>query len=107
MRNPTKRRSASVIVAVVGAVTLTMTIVLNRGRSPVDGAWFAIVITSFLVTLFAIIGVITFHVHVRWIARLKRGDKRLAQWSLTPAEWEQFRINDKAWRDTGLSLIHI
>jgi len=105
MRNPTKRRSASVVVAVVAAVTLTTTIVLNRGRSPVDGAWFAMVIASFFVTLFAIVGVITFHVHVRWIARLKHGDKRLAQWSLTPAEWEQFRINDKTWRDTGRSNI--
>lgn len=103
MRNPTKRRTASIVVAVVGAVALTTTIVLNRGRSPVDGAWFAMVIMSFFVTLFAIVGAITFHVHARWIARLKRGDKRLAQWSLSPAEWKQFRINDRAWREAGRS----
>lgn len=101
MRNPTKRRTASTVVAAIGAVALATTIVVNRGRSPIDGAWFAIVIASSFVILFAIVGIITYHVHVRWIARLNRGHRRLAQWTLSAAEWEQFRTNDKAWRDTG------
>lgn len=101
MRNPAKRRNITLAVAAVGASTLVATILQNRGRSPVDGRWFAVVIVSFFVTLFAMVAVAVYQVHTRWRERLRRGHKRLAQWALTPAEWEQFRINDKTWRKSG------
>ena len=36
---------------------------------------FAIAIASFFVTLFALVGTLVFHTHVRWQQKLKRGDK--------------------------------
>ncbi|MGV3708762.1 MAG: hypothetical protein ACO1Q7_07970 [Gemmatimonas sp.] len=101
MRNPTRRRNLSLALTIASALTLGTTLILNRGRSPVDGTWFALAIGSFFVALGAAVAVITLQVHARWIARLKRGDDRLAQWTVSPAEWAQFAAEDQRWRDEG------
>lgn len=101
MRNPSRRRNLSLALTLASALTLGTTVIVNRGRSPVDGTWFALAIGAFFVTLGTTVAAITFHVHVRWIQRLKRGDDRLAQWTVAAAEWAQFLVEDKRWRDEG------
>lgn len=101
MRNQSRRRNLSLALSLTSALALATTLIVNRGRSPVEGTWFALAIGAFFVTLGAAVAVITFHVHVRWIQRLKRGDDRLAQWTVSTDEWAQFAKEDKQWRNEG------
>ncbi|MEP6833918.1 MAG: hypothetical protein ABJB74_11010 [Gemmatimonas sp.] len=100
MRNPAKRRNISLVVATSGLATLGTTLLLHK-HDAVLGAWFGVVLASFFVSLLSLVAVVVYQVHVRWIARLNRGAERLAQWTVSPTEWQQFRANDKVWRNSG------
>ncbi|MEO7360387.1 MAG: hypothetical protein ABI120_08655 [Gemmatimonadaceae bacterium] len=100
MRNARGRRTISLWIATVAVLTLVVTIATHeKGTGP--GAWFGVVLASFFTSLFSVVALITFHLHVRWQQKLERGDRFLAKWRVLPAEWAQFREREKARLDAG------
>ncbi len=59
------------------------------------GAMFGSLVAACLVSLFALIGTIAYSVTHGRHQRLLRGERLLVRWTLSPAEWAQFRENER------------
>lgn len=95
MRNARSRRNISLAIATVAIATMVITVATHeRGTGP--GTWFGVFLASMFTSIFSVVALVTFHLHVRWQRQLERGDKFIAKWTVSPAEWAQYRENEKA-----------
>lgn len=100
MRNAHRRRNISAIIATAAISVLIVTIATHE-KDTGPGAWFGVVLVSFFTGVFSLMGLVTFHLHVRWQQQLLRGDRFLARWTVLPTEWELFRANEKPRLEAG------
>jgi hypothetical protein len=100
MRNARRRRGISLSIVFVAVVTLAVTIATHeKGSGP--GVWFGVLLVALFTSIFSIVALLTFHFHVRWQQKLERGERLLAKWTVTPAEWAGYRENEKARLEAG------
>lgn len=100
MRNSRRRRNISGTIAIAALIVVATTVPLQL-KSSGPGPYFAAMYVSILTSLFSVVAWITFHLYLRWESQLERGDRLLAKWHVSAAEWALFRANDKARLDEG------
>jgi len=92
MRSPRQKRNISVVLLAVGVSYLVLAFTaLNV--TPANELLFGTVLLAFFGSIFALTGVIAFRVTLARHARLLRGHRLLATWTVSPQEWQQFLAN--------------
>lgn len=94
MRNPRTRRNISAAVLVVG-IGYVVALPLLTDIDPRRAGVFGTLVAACLVSVTALIGTIAYSVTHGRHQRLLRGERLLVRWTLSPAEWAQFRENER------------
>ncbi|MEP6765835.1 MAG: hypothetical protein ABJB66_16085 [Gemmatimonadaceae bacterium] len=101
MRNPKRRRDVAALLVVIGISAIAIPLGLHHDETPSQGAWFGIVLAGFIDLALAATAFTVFNISYRQREKLLAGYKQLAKWTVSPAELQQFRANEKRHKDVG------